>query len=319
MSANKPRVSLGMPVYNGEKYLEETLGSILAQTYQDFELVISDNGSTDRTQQICERYAAKDERIKYYRNSKNIGIAPNFNRVFELCSGEYFKWTDYDDLLAPDFVTKCVEGLDQYPDAAVCFPKTRLIDENGDLIRDFEPPAEACSPEPHIRFKSLILDPDHIVSQASGLMRADLVRRTVMHGSYPCSDEVFLAHLSLLGRFYEIPERLFFYRIHPRQSTKGILASERARVYFFDTSLQGKIVLIKWLYFKNCLIAIRNSPISFSQKMMCYFHMFRWLWVAKNLKSLGKDLLLAVHERIPLFPRIYRETLEIANRAHHYK
>jgi len=140
-----------------------------------------------------------------------------------------------------------------------------------------------------------------------------------MHGSYPCSDEVFLAHLSLLGKFHEIPERLFFYRIHARQSTKGILASERARVYFFDTSLEGKVVLIKWLYFKNCLTAIKRSPISGFQKMMCYFHMLRWLLVAKNFKSLSKDFLLAVHERIPLFPQLYKEVLDVANAAHHYK
>lgn len=167
MQTNNPRVSLGMPVFNGEKYLALTLDSILAQTYTDFEVVISDNGSTDGTQQICESYAAKDTRIKYHRNPKNIGIAPNFNRAFELSS--------YDDLLAPEFIAKCVEGLDQYPDAAVCFPKTRLIDENGGFIKDFEPPQDASSLVPHTRFKSLILEPDHVVSQASGIMRAGLV------------------------------------------------------------------------------------------------------------------------------------------------
>jgi glycosyltransferase involved in cell wall biosynthesis len=104
MAPNKPRVSLGMPVYNGERYLEKTFDSVLAQTYKDFELVISDNGSTDRTQAICERYAKMDSRVKYHRNSKNIGIAPNFNRVYELSPSEYFKWTDYDDLLAPEFL-----------------------------------------------------------------------------------------------------------------------------------------------------------------------------------------------------------------------
>lgn len=180
MQTNKPRVSLGIPVFNGEKYLALTLDSILAQTYTDFEVVISDNGSTDGTQQICESYAAKDKRIKYHRNPTNIGIAPNFNRALELSSGEYFKWTDYDDLLAPEFVAKCVDGLDQYPDAAVCFPKTRLIDENGGFIKDFEPPQDASSLVPHIRFKSLVLEPDHVVSQASGIMRAGLVCMTDM-------------------------------------------------------------------------------------------------------------------------------------------
>jgi glycosyltransferase involved in cell wall biosynthesis len=313
MSVNKPRVSLGLPVYNGEKYLEKTLDSILAQTYQDFELVISDNGSTDRTQAICERYAAMDPRVKYHRNPKNIGIAPNFNRAFELSSGEYFKWADYDDILAPEFVEKCVEVLDAHPNVAVAFPKTRFINENGDFISDFEPPDAASSSQAHIRFKSIILDPDHIVSQASGLIRAEIVRRSVMNRSYPCSDEVLVAHLALLGDFYEIPVYLFFYRLHARQSTKGVLASERARVKFYDTSLVGQVVLIKWLYLKDCLYAIRTAPISAHQKRMCYLYMVRWLFVPKNLRSITKDILLAIHTRVPIFPRLYKETLDAAN------
>ena len=309
MVHNKPRVSLGMPVYNGERYLERTLDSVLAQTYVDFELVISDNGSSDRTQAICEYYASMDKRVKYSRNSKNIGIAPNFNRAYELSSGEYFKWTDYDDLLTPEFLEKCVEVLDKNPNVACAFPKTRLIDQNDNPIDDFEPPDNACSPQAYIRFKSLILEPDHIVSQASGLMRREQVGKTVMHGSYPCSDEVFLAHLALFGDFYEIPEFLFLYRLHPRQSTKGVLASERARVRFFDTSLEGKVVLIKWLYFKNCIYAINHSPISFYQKIRGYLYMVRWLLVAKNFRSIVKDTMLAIHGWIPIFPKLYKETL----------
>jgi glycosyltransferase involved in cell wall biosynthesis len=293
---------MGMPVYNGEKYLEKTLDSVLAQTFKDFELVISDNGSSDRTQAICERYAGIDPRVKYHRNPRNIGIAPNFNRAHELSSGEYFKWTDYDDLLAPEFLAKCVEILDKYPNVACAFPKTRLIDQNDDPIRDFEPPDDASSPQAHRRFKSLILDPDHIVSQASGLMRREQVGETVMHGSYPCSDEVFLAHLALLGDFYEIP----------KQSTKGLLASERARVRFFDTSLEGKVVLIKWLYFKNCIHAIGHSPLSPYQKFRCYLYMARWLLVMRNFRSIVKDGMLAIHQWIPIFPKLYKETLDVS-------
>ncbi|GIK40320.1 MAG: glycosyl transferase [Chloroflexota bacterium] len=319
MTQNKPRVSIGLPVYNGEFHLKETLDSILCQTFSDFELIISDNGSTDRTQQICEDYMAKDTRIKYYRSVKNLGIAPNYNRVFELSSGEYFKWADYDDLLAPDFLAKCVEVLDNHPEVAVCFPKAKVIDENGTFLEDYDPLPDTSSLEPHVRFGKLIVTNDNRVVQASGLMRAGLVKKTVMHGSYPCSDEVFLAHMALLGYFYEIPDRLFFVRIHPKQSTRGVLASERARVVFFDTSLKDKMVLVKWLYFKDSLRAINTSPINTYQRICCYFHMMRWLLIPKNLRSMVKDMLLAIHERIPLFPRLYQEVLDTANKTHHYQ
>jgi len=109
---HKPRVSIGLPVYNGENYLEEAIDSILAQTYKDFELIISDNASTDRTPDICQAYANKDPRIRYYRNEKNIGAAVNFNRVFELSSSEYFKWAAHDDIIAPDYISECIEILD---------------------------------------------------------------------------------------------------------------------------------------------------------------------------------------------------------------
>ena len=103
MNRRKSRVSIGMPVFNGEKYLRESIESILDQTYQNFELIISDNASTDRTQEICLEYARKDNRISYYRNDKNLGGPRNYNRVFELSSAEYFKWAAYDDVLAPEF------------------------------------------------------------------------------------------------------------------------------------------------------------------------------------------------------------------------
>ena len=89
MSNNKPRISIGMPVFNGEKFIAETLDSLLTQTYSDFELIISDNASTDNTEQICRKYASKDPRINYFRNKSNFGAAKNYNRVFKLSSGEY--------------------------------------------------------------------------------------------------------------------------------------------------------------------------------------------------------------------------------------
>ncbi len=319
MTHQQPLVSIGLPVFNGERYLAETLDSILSQSFADFELIISDNGSSDGTQQICEAYAAKDGRIAYHRSPRNLGIAPNYNRVFTFASGRYFKWADYDDLLAPDFLEKCVGVLDSQPGVAVCFPRSRVIDQDGSVIEDYDPLPDTSSREPHVRFANLLLSNDNRVVQASGLMRSDLVKKTTMHGSYPCSDEVFLANMALLGRFHEIPDRLFFVRIHPRQSTRGVLASERARVLFFDTSLKGKAVLIKWPYFRDCLTAIHTASVGVYQGLRCYAVMARWLLIPKNFRSMSKDILLAIHERLPLFPRVYREALETAEGIHHYQ
>jgi hypothetical protein len=130
---------------------------------------------------------------------------------------------------------------------------------------------------------------------------------------------VLQAHLGLLGRYWEIPERLFYLRYHPHQSSKGVLASERARVLFFDTSLENQIVLIKWLYFKDCFRAIQTSPIGTYQRLRCYPSVIRWALKPQNFRSLVKDILLAIHKRIPVFPQLYQDTLDAANKVHHYK
>jgi glycosyltransferase involved in cell wall biosynthesis len=295
MGDNKPRVSIGLPVFNGENYLSEALDSILAQTYSDFELIISDNASTDRTPEICKAYAARDPRIRYYRNAKNLGASPNFNRVFELSSGEYFKWAAYDDLIAPDFLLQCVVALDQNPAVVLCYPRAKLIDERGIFLANYDPKPNTCSSKPQERFRNLILAP-HMALQVFGLMRASILKRTALIGNYPSSDEVLLAELALLGPFYELPERLFFNRIHPEQSIRGALSVQRARVVWFDAAKKGKVVLCHWRYFFECLRVIRRSPLSGYERTYCYVQMGRWLLVPSHFRAMGKDLIIAFNQ-----------------------
>ena len=99
-----PRLSVGLPVYNGENYLAESLEALLGQSYEDFELIISDNASTDGTADICRRYGKQDSRIRYIRQPRNIGLAPNHNFVFEQSRGEFFKWAAADDLYGRDLL-----------------------------------------------------------------------------------------------------------------------------------------------------------------------------------------------------------------------
>ena len=115
MDRTSPKLSLGIPVYNGAAYLAQLFDCLRGQTLTDYEAIISDNASTDATEQICRRVAAADPRFRYQRNARNIGAAPNFNRVFEQATGQYFKWTAHDDLLAPTYLERCVAVLDDDP------------------------------------------------------------------------------------------------------------------------------------------------------------------------------------------------------------
>ncbi len=293
----KPRVSIGLPVYNGEKYLEEALDSILAQTYKDFELIISDNASDDHTREICLEYAKKDQRIRYHRNEKNLGAAPNHNLVFKLARGEYFKWFGYDDKISPDFLSKCVVVLDTHPDVVLCMPQTSLIDEHGQYLGEYAYKADANLPDPQKRFQNFILK-NESGNYVYGLMRVDSVAKTSPHGSYPSSDLVFLAELALYGRYYIIPDPLYYRRFHAGQSTKGALQIERSRVAWFDTSLEGKIVLPKWQCLFGYMKAVRNAPLDIYQHLYCYMQIVRWAFIPPHLRALGKDVLLALRKFI---------------------
>jgi len=294
MSPSIPRVSIGIPVYNGERYLEEAIVSVLDQTYHEFELIISDNASTDRTQEICMKYAKQDPRIRYFRNEKNLGAAPNYNRVFQLSEAEYFKWADYDDLIAPDFVSSCIQILDQNPSVVLCYPRAMIIDENGQHLGEHDYVIKLDSPHPHLRFQQLALHPA-TAFEVSGLIRSSAARKTGLHGSFPASDLVFLAELALQGPFFEAPEILFYPRYHPQQSAR-VMPVERSRVLFFDTSLEGKITLPKWQYLFNYLRAINKGPITLAQRFFCYFQMFRWALMPDHFRAIGKDVLLATQK-----------------------
>src|SRR5262245_60272429 len=126
---NKPRVSIGLPVYNGARYLAEALDSLLVQTYENFELIICDNASTDHTEEICRAYANQDKRILYIRNKTNIGASRNYMHTFERASTEYFRWATYDDTSDPDLLTRCIEVLDQESTVVLAYPRTVLINE----------------------------------------------------------------------------------------------------------------------------------------------------------------------------------------------
>jgi glycosyltransferase involved in cell wall biosynthesis len=134
----KPTVSIGMPVYNGAKYIKEALDSLLAQTYTDFELIISDNASTDSTQAICEEYASKDNRIRYIRQNENIGAVKNFQFVLDESVGEYFMWAAHDDLWGKSFIDNALNLLLEDSNIGFVFPSFQLVSINKNLFIPFE-------------------------------------------------------------------------------------------------------------------------------------------------------------------------------------
>jgi glycosyltransferase involved in cell wall biosynthesis len=287
-----------MPVFNGEKYLRESIESIIDQTYQNFELIISDNASTDRTQEICLEYSRKDNRISYYRNDKNLGGPKNYNRVFELSSAEYFKWAAYDDVLAPEFLRKCVNVLDSDPSIVGCHCKTGRIDQNGNFLGYYNQGLlkRIDSPKPHERFRDLI-GLYYTTTPFHGLYRRSLFARSQLHGSYVGADRNLVAELSLMGRIYEIPECLFYWREHPDSYTSTFYGNNRK-----DTLDRLRAEAAWWskedgTYFphwNNCIEyfkSVNRVPLKLSERILCRIQILGW-FMEEGRRFMAKDIML---------------------------
>lgn len=285
---------------NGELYLEKALQSLLAQTFPDFELVISDNASTDRTGEICRAYADRDPRIRYYRNEVNVGFCRNQNRVIELSRGRYFLLAHHDDIRAPEYLERTLRILESDPSVVVCYSKTIDIDANGDLLPRTDPVLRFDSMRLRDRFRDVIRM-DHRCEPVFGLTRADTLKKTKLHGDYADSDRVLLAELALYGRFYKVPECLFFRRTHPLQST-AVAPDRRSRTVWFNPEKRGKLLFPHFREFAEYLKVIYRAPISLGDRVWCTIEMLRWLQM--NRKRLISDIELSARDIARLLWRI---------------
>ena len=215
MLMNRFQISIGMPVYNGEKYVRQTLNSLLTQDYEDFELIISDNASTDRTQEICLEYAAGDKRIRYYRNERNMGAVWNFNRVFELSSGEYFMWASHDDYWKYCYLRSCLNVLSASESIVLAGTMCDSIEpETGRLIftDDGLSTIGLCPTERFLRYKSTIHAGKHIGGIYSGIYKRSALRKAMPVKKIIANDHIVLAELCFQGEFVTVQERLMVKR-----------------------------------------------------------------------------------------------------------
>jgi glycosyltransferase involved in cell wall biosynthesis len=213
-STNDPLVSIGMPVYNGERFLRGSLSSLLAQDYSNFELIISDNNSRDGTEAICREFEASDPRIRYIRQAQNHGAPWNFKFVVQQAQGEYFMWAAHDDLRKPSYLAKCLRTLQSHPDAVLCCSEVKFIDAEGNPspylvgLTNLETPGMT----PVQRIHELISRWGWY--EFYGLMPTEAVRRveTLGQGMYGF-DVIVTLELILMGEIAKVHEALFFYRI----------------------------------------------------------------------------------------------------------
>ena len=279
-----PKVSVGLPVYNGADYVAEAIESILNQSLQDFELLIQDNASTDATEDICRAYAVSDPRVSYVRNPGNVGAAANYNLVFERARGRYFKWAAHDDVCAPDFLEQCVEIMDRDGAVVLCCGQTQLINDDGspvsydwkqkcyvtrhgERVGQIDPEHRAEGARPARRFWDVLVRTMRTF-EIFGVIRSDILRRTRLHGGYYGSDKVLLAELSLLGRFHLLPQILLYRRCHRDQSSN--LALTQKSGWIGGGKREGWLTLRLRSVIPGYIEVVHDAPIALVQKVMCY-------------------------------------------------
>ena len=272
-----PRLSLGLAVYNGENYLAESLDALLGQSYEDFELIISDNASTDGTADICRRYGKQDSRIRYIRQQCNIGLAPNHNFVFGQARGELFKWVSHDDLYARNLLQRCVDALDERPHVVLVHSWTAIVDGSGTVVKLLEYPLDTASLRPPERFRSMLFASGG--DDVYGVMRADVLRRTALHGSHHHADRTITTEIALQGPFYQVLDWLYFRRDHPDREERAC-PTLRTRCANMDPRradrLRHPAVRLYGEYILAYVTAIQRAPLSAADRHECYRYLAQW-------------------------------------------
>src|SRR5262245_20064547 len=296
-----PRISIGLPVYNGERFLAEAIEGVLGQTFSDFELVISDNASTDRTQEISLEFCRVDQRIRYYRNARNIGAAPNYNRCFELArSRDYFKWIAYDDLMSDDFLEPCIAALDRDPNASIAFPS--MVHANAEhevTTRQLRDDLSLLDDHPGRRARRLIeygLEAPDIYWSIYAVMRRSALEQTDLHGNYTASDQVFLFQLSLTGKFIQVSDGIFIRRAHPEAWTMRTDRTPKTDAVWFGSQSRSPVALPHWSLLFHHLRAVWLAELPVREKAYCLqalAHRTRREW-----RQLGGDVKLVLRELV---------------------
>jgi glycosyltransferase involved in cell wall biosynthesis len=271
-----PKVSIGLPVHNGARYVRETMDSILSQDYADLELIIGDNGSTDATPSICREVAASDDRVRYLRSDENLGASWNFNRLVAEARGEYFKWAPHDDIVGPGYLHGCVEVLDENPGVVLCHALSADIDAEGTVTRYWDALPDRGAANAASRLRAVLERPD-ICWPVVGLVRRDVLLRTPMIAPYSSSDLGLLAELALHGRFHELPEVLSFHRDHAERSIRAH-AQDRDRGGWFAPHLEGAVTFPLWRLAGAVVRAIRLAPIDRRGRWAAASVLLPWAW-----------------------------------------
>lgn len=264
-----PKISIGMPAYNSQAHIGSAIEGLLAQTLGDFELIVSDNASTDGTRDVVESYAKTDSRIRYERQPTNIGANGNYSLLVRRARAEFFKWSSSSDWCSPTFLSRCAEELCSSSDSVLVVPRTRLFQGVPSVSQDYLEDIEILEESPSARLASLTSGLA-LNNAMNGLIRTSALRRTRLIEPYLAADVVLMGHLALLGKFKLLPEFLLYRRMDATTATalqeKGAVWRHHYPQMTYRMLFQGTKRHVGWFR------AVLSAPISTAERVRAIEH-----------------------------------------------
>jgi glycosyltransferase involved in cell wall biosynthesis len=294
MMSSQPFIFIGLPVYNAERYVAGVIESHLGQTHSNFELVISDNASTDATPEICARYASMDRRIRVVRSPTNRGLSWNHSRLVDLAHGAYFRWGAADDLLSPGLLEEAVGILESNPATVLCVPRAKNIDGDGAVTASLPRTLDLPIADTVERVKAVLTRGYQMVFP-QGLMRLGVLQETRLKWDYFGWDYVLLLELALRGQLRQTDKEFLLRRLHPNQASR-IQRDANAGVARIEPTFSARWVFPHWRWQRERFRAVADSPLATDDKRRLYAFLAKQTWWARDelVRDLTMNLRLAV-------------------------
>lgn len=272
MTLQHPLVSFGVPVYQGENYLDWTLDAIRTQSYRNLEILVSDNASTDGTAGVVDEHSS-DPRVRLITQTENVGAAENYNVVFRESNGKYFVWNAHDDFFSSDFVEAAVDALEANPEAVVAIGAPFWVDEDGEKIGPIPVPEGIDSTAPAKRFAAAAKGAP--AALVFGLYRSRDLARSHLHQPFTGSDRNLVAEMMLYGSAVYAGASEFYLREHEGRSVRRLHAQEKrrfshSRESWYAPSRDGRIVFPSWRRVGAYLAAVGRAPLSVQDRVRCF-------------------------------------------------
>lgn len=286
-----PMVTVGMPLYNCARHLRQSLDALLGQTFSDFELIISDNASTDDTSGICREYAEKDARIRYIRQESNIGAPRNWNAVAREARGAYFRWASGNDYSTADMLETCVDVLERNPAVVLCYGRTALVGNDGEPLGVYPGDINVLEGSAAARLEH-IRDKLEMNNAQQGLMRTEVLHKTALDRLYPGGDLALMGELGLYGRF-QLLDKVLLYRRHAPGAVMAMRSPEEVqRIY--NPQAKKPIRMLRGRFHLDHFVSVARAPLPAVEKLKA--------WSASARRVIWDRNLLLAEFRTVLFP-----------------